>query len=419
MKNRSVINALWMMSEKLVTLFGLFFVTSFVAKYIGPYRFGQLALAIAIFQVVQVMAQMGCDNIIFKRVSQKVTSDIKLIYSTFLVRGSIYLVLSTFVLLYFIPKSDFVNLVFLISVCLACLFTSLDVFVIYNDATLNSKFNTIANVVGLIIGLALRYLIAYFELSMFYLSIPIVLTTLIPFLIRMYYSPSIPFIKSQNKIRYNKYLIITGIPLVISTVSMTIYSRINQFTLSYFKGDYDLGIYSVALTLGTAWVFIGNALAISFLSKIYAEKDDDVALNKASGLSACIFIMLSTFPLFFFLFGKKIIFLLYGEQYLQAYNLLIILCFSTVVTSLGFVSNRYIVKLSGYSYLSKKTVLILLFSVPVSTLMVYYFGIYGAAYSVLFIETISLTIMNYFFHNGIILKMHLGAFNLKNILKMK
>jgi len=51
--------------------------------------------------------------------------------------------------------------------------------------------------------------------------------------------------------------------------------------------------------------------------------------------------------------------------------------------------------------------------------MVYYFGIYGAAYSVLFIETISLTIMNYFFHNGIILKMHLGAFNLKNILKMK
>lgn len=51
------------------------FVTSFVAKYIGPSRFGQLALAIAIFQVVQVVAQLGCDNIIFKRVSQNATSD--------------------------------------------------------------------------------------------------------------------------------------------------------------------------------------------------------------------------------------------------------------------------------------------------------------------------------------------------------
>lgn len=386
MKNRSIINALWMMSEKLVTLFGLFFVTSFVAKYIGPYRFGQLALAIAIFQVVQVVAQLGCDNIIFKRVSQKLISGLKLIYSTFIIRASIYILLSIFVLLYFFPKTDTLNLVFLISVCLACLFTSLDVFVIYNDATLNSKFNTIANVIGLIIGLALRYVIAYFELSVFYLSIPIVLTTFIPFILRLYHAPSSPAMKIHNKIRYNKYLILTGIPLVISTVSMTIYSRINQFTLSYFKGSYDLGLYSVALTLGTAWVFIGNALAISFLSKIYAEKDDCTALNKASGLSACIFIMLSFFPVFFFVFGKNIINILYGEQYIQAYNLLIILCFSTVVTSLGFVSNRYIVKLSGYSYLSKKTVLILLFSLPVSISMVYYFGMYGAAYSVLIIE---------------------------------
>ncbi|MXF46380.1 oligosaccharide flippase family protein [Raoultella sp. Lac2] len=419
MKNRSVINALWMMSEKLVTLFGLFFVTSFVAKYIGPYRFGQLALAIAIFQVVQVVAQMGCDNIIFKRVSQKTLSGIKLIYSTFFVRGCIYVTLSSLVLLYFFPKADSINLIFFASVCIACFFTSMDVFVIYNDATLNSKFNTIANVIGLVAGLVLRYIVAYFEMPIYYLALPIVLTTLIPFIIRLYYAPSIPLIKLHDKVRYNKYLIHTGIPLVISTVSMTIYSRINQFSLSYFKGSYDLGIYSVALTLGTAWVFIGNALAISFLSKIYAEKDDDVALNKASGLSACVFIVLLTFPFFFYFFGKSIIQILYGVKYLQAYNLLIILCISTVITSLGFVSNRYIVKMSGYRYLSKKTVIILIFSIPISTLMVYFFGMNGAAYSVLIIELLSLTIMNYFFRERVILKMHIGAFNLKNIKKMR
>lgn len=51
--------------------FWVIFVTSFVAKYIGPYRFGQIALSIAIFQVVQVISQMGCDNILFKRASKK------------------------------------------------------------------------------------------------------------------------------------------------------------------------------------------------------------------------------------------------------------------------------------------------------------------------------------------------------------
>lgn len=48
-----------MMSEKIISIFGLFFVTSFVAKYVGPTTFGQISLAIALFQVVQIIAQMG------------------------------------------------------------------------------------------------------------------------------------------------------------------------------------------------------------------------------------------------------------------------------------------------------------------------------------------------------------------------
>lgn len=410
---------MWMMSEKVITLFGLFFVTSFVAKYIGPSRFGQLALAIAIFQVVQVVAQLGCDNIIFKRVSQNATSGLKLIYSSFAIRAAIYIFIAFIVLAFFYKDTDFINFVFLLSVCIACFFTSMDVFTIYNDATLNSKFNTIANVFGLIIGLVLRYIIAFFELPIHLLSLPIILTTMVPFIIRLYFTPKIRNIKLKYKRRYNSYLFATGIPLVISTISMTIYSRVNQFSLSYFSGSYELGIYSVALTLGTAWVFIGNALSISFLSKIYSEKDEFLAKDKTSGLIASVFTVLLVFPVFFVLFGKRIIFILYGNDYLAAYNILVILCLSTIVTSLGFISNRYIVKLSGYNYLSKKTILILLFSIPISIAMVYQWGLYGAAYSVLIIELLSLTIMNYFFREGVVLKMHLGAFNLRNIKKLK
>ncbi|HIE9591177.1 oligosaccharide flippase family protein [Klebsiella variicola] len=419
MRKSSITNAIWMMSEKLITLFGLFFVTSFVAKYIGPFRFGQLALAIAIFQVVQVIAQLGCDNIIFKRVSQNALSGLKLIYSSFAIRSTIYIFIAFIVLAFFYKDTDFINFIFLLSVCVACFFTSMDVFTIYNDATLNSKFNTIANVFGLIIGLVLRYVIAFFELPIYLLSLPIVLTTMIPFIIRLYFTPKVSNIKVKYKKRYNKYLFATGVPLVISTISMTIYSRVNQFSLSYFSGSYELGIYSVALTLGTAWVFIGNALSISFLSKIYSEKDELLAKDKTSGLITSVFIILLIFPCFFILCGKYIIFILYGSDYLPSYNILVILCLSTIVTSLGFISNRYIVKLSGYNYLSKKTILILFFSIPISVAMVYYWGLYGAAYSVLIIELLSLTIMNYFFRKGIVLKMHLGAFNLRNVKKLK
>ncbi|HGX1998556.1 TPA: oligosaccharide flippase family protein, partial [Escherichia coli] len=99
-------------SEKIISIFGLFFVTSFVAKYIGPYRFGQIALSIAIFQVVQVISQMGCDNILFKRASKKKTSAISLIASTFHLRTFLYFVLSFFILCYFSITGDAISLIF-------------------------------------------------------------------------------------------------------------------------------------------------------------------------------------------------------------------------------------------------------------------------------------------------------------------
>lgn len=415
MRGKSFTNALWMVSEKIISIFGLLFVTSFVAKYIGPYRFGQIALAIAVFQIVQVIAQMGFDNILFKRISVNRASGLKLISATFKIRTYIYSAISVLVLLYFYNKGDTLSFIFMASVCISFYFTSIDVYMIYNDASLASKINTYANVVGLIISLAIRYFIAELRLPVWLLSIPIVLTSLIPFFIRYLMAPKLNTLGKRHVKKYNRYIIYTGIPLVISTVSMAIYSRINQFTVSYFVGNYDLGIYSVALTLGTTWGFVGNALAISFLSKIYAEKNSETARDKTAGLILGVLAVLLLFPVGFIILGKFVIFHLYGEHYISAYKIGVVICFSTIISTIGFISNRYIVKYSGYSYLSKKTLLALLISIPLSAIMVSCFGIMGAAYSIIIIEILSLTVMNYFYGDYLVLKMHLRIFNMKNI----
>ncbi|HCR4082370.1 TPA: oligosaccharide flippase family protein, partial [Proteus mirabilis] len=79
MNKKILHNAIWMISEKAISIIGLFLVTSYVAKYVGPETFGIIALATATFQIVQIIAQLGNDNIIFKRVSKNNRSGIKLI----------------------------------------------------------------------------------------------------------------------------------------------------------------------------------------------------------------------------------------------------------------------------------------------------------------------------------------------------
>ncbi|ARF48477.1 oligosaccharide flippase family protein [Pantoea stewartii] len=71
-------NSLWMIIEKLVAVFGLMFVTSFVAKYVGPVTFGVIAISMLIFQFIQSVAMMGCDVILLKRIAQNHRSGIRL-----------------------------------------------------------------------------------------------------------------------------------------------------------------------------------------------------------------------------------------------------------------------------------------------------------------------------------------------------
>lgn len=80
--NKIALNAVWMMSEKIISIFGLIFVTSSVAKYVGPNLFGQIALSLSIFQIVQIIAQMGGGTIIFKRLSKNLNSGVLLLNAT-------------------------------------------------------------------------------------------------------------------------------------------------------------------------------------------------------------------------------------------------------------------------------------------------------------------------------------------------
>ncbi|HBR2544852.1 TPA: polysaccharide biosynthesis C-terminal domain-containing protein, partial [Klebsiella pneumoniae] len=70
------------------------------------------------------------------------------------------------------------------------------------------------------------------------------------------------------------------------------------------------------------------------------------------------------------------------------------------------VATRYIVRHSGYSFLSKKMFFTLITSVLLSVPLVYFYGIVGAAIATFLTEFISLTLYNYFFKNRVIFDLH-------------
>ncbi|EPL0860722.1 oligosaccharide flippase family protein, partial [Acinetobacter baumannii] len=165
-------NSLWMLIEKGISLFGLIFIISAVAKYTGPTIYGEIALAASIFIVLKTIAQLGLDQIYFKYVSQNKPYHSLFLENSMIFVSIIYIILSIFVVMWAYFNTSFTGFFFISSTAIAYYFTSIDLTNSFYEGQLLSKFNVLANIIGLFIALILRYSIVYFKLNVLYLSIP-------------------------------------------------------------------------------------------------------------------------------------------------------------------------------------------------------------------------------------------------------
>jgi len=364
---------------------------------------------------VQTLSWFGGQNIIFKRMSEKSKSGIALAIHTQNQRRFFFLLSSSAVLIYLYFFTDIIVFLFGVANCIATYYIVMDFFSIYNNTQLKSKINTITNVIGLSVALLIRFSISYFKMPVNYFTIPIIIIPLIPYFLRLIYFNYTTKINENRKGAgmYNRHMLFTGGALILSSLSADIYTQISSIFLAKILSYSNLGVYSVALTIGGAWSFIVLALITSFFSKIYSEKDQitvEMLLIKINRIVIlCSLIALAGF----YFFGEYFIHLLYGDKYMDSVSIIPIIIIGTMFSALGTICYRYMIKESGYSYLAKKMFLCCVLTIPLSWLMINSFGINGAAYCFLIVEIMSCTLLNYFFRNKTIIKMHLNIFKLR------
>ncbi|MCL9667435.1 polysaccharide biosynthesis C-terminal domain-containing protein [Rosenbergiella epipactidis] len=407
LNNNKAVNALWMMSEKFISLFGLIFVTSYVAKYIGPENFGRLTYATTIFGLVRVIAMLGLDDIFFQKISSNQLLGEKILQSSKSIRDFIFIIFSILFLVYFYFVTDYLTFYFSIAACLAVFFSTKDVYSIYFDALLMSKFNTVCNVIGLCMSMLIRYLIVYFSLPLEFFFLSIVSSSLIPYFIR-----SIIFSKKKllryklnknNESKYRRYIFLVSKQMLFYALSVQIVIRVSAFFLGS-KSNYDLGIYSIASTLSYGYFFMLSAVITSFVGNIY----NGVSLGEKRKVYSQIlfiqFILFLSFFIFIDFLGANIIKILYGKEFSDAVNILPLLTVACFFSGINTLNEKYMIGFHGYSYLKKKKLILTLFTISVNCILVNWYGYTGAAYATLITEFISMTLFSYFFKSRELLK---------------
>ena len=71
--------------------------------------------------------------------------------------------------------------------------------------------------------------------------------------------------------RYRKFMLGWGVNLLSTHFQLQFY-KTSQLFLG-IKSQYDLGIYTVAMTLGNSFYFVLVAIISSYFTQVYVEKD--------------------------------------------------------------------------------------------------------------------------------------------------
>lgn len=377
-------NSGWLLFDKLIRMVLGLLVGAWVARYLGPAQYGELAYVLAYIAFFQAVANLGMDGIIVRDIARNPSVAEQILGTTFALR----LVAGTGCWLVAIGSMAWLNGWQDRSVTLTALaggslaFQATDTIDLWFQSQSQSRLTVVAKLVAYLLssGAKITLILIHAPLVAFGAVMALdALTAAMGLAIAYRRYPTAG--RWRQMAGQGKTLLQESWPFILSGVSIMVYMRIDQIMLKGMLGDKSLGIYAAALPLSSIWQFIPVTLATSFAPYIAQRKAESeqrymTALSNVfrlfSGLA-----LLTCIPTA--LLATFIVQQLYGTAYSETATVLAIHVFTNLFISLGAAQGLWLVN-EGKSWLSLyKTVIGAAICIIGNWVLIPHFGVTGAA----------------------------------------
>lgn len=253
-----------LLGAQILTRLVSFFYVFYLARNLGVSEFGLLTVALAYFSLLSAVADFGFNRFLIREVARDFTKIPELLYNISLFRlaltSVIFAVFAT-ILYTFDPASGRVNLILLavlailpqtiaqtfdaIFIAVRKLQISAIALLITNLSTAGVGFLLVKEgfgAIGAVVALILGQLVG---------------AILLLFLLKTLKSPLLSHVKFASI----KKVIIGSLPYGLLTVLGLVYFRIDAVMLSYFRGNFETGLYGAAFKFLEAVIFVPAAVS--------------------------------------------------------------------------------------------------------------------------------------------------------------
>lgn len=390
----------WGIMYKFYTLGLSFLTTWFIGRFLGPEKLGEYSLIQSTFLLFTTLIIGGTDVLVSLEFSLKNYNGVNFTSSLYF-RISLAIVSLIILLLTRLIPISFIPILFLF-LCLN-IFNYLETYY-YSNGNIR-RYLFIFTVVTIPFFL-LKACILYNTFDIKYKFILDAIEIAIIFTIGFYLlRKSIDFKKVFTKrvsILEKKEFIQSLTPLLLNSIFLILYSRIDQFFIHKYFGNSSLGIYSSYLQFTSIITIPISAIAIQSFPELARLKNINNLEyeNHAKDLTKKIIFYNILWIIILYIVGNNIYHLLYGKKY--EFNLLdiIILSIGYVFNCTGMIAGQLSVINKSFWLPISRSIIGLIVSITSSLTLLPHYSIRGAVFGFLITSLITNLLAYSFFKSG-------------------
>ena len=414
-------NTSWLMAERIFRMTVALLIGVYVARFLGPDRFGLLSYTNSFVSLFIAIATLGLDSIVIRELVKNPESKNELLGTSFGLK-IIGTILMWFFILASIPftENETQTNVFIAIIAMAILFQAFNVIDFNFQAKVKSRYVVQVQVVQL-------FVTSLTKLFFIYLEAPLAWFVWVYFIDAFFLACGLVAIYHFNegkiwlwrfKLEVAKTLLRDSWPLIFSGVLVSIYVSIDQVMIKQMIDTQAVGFYSIATRLSTAWYFIPIAVTGSMFPAILNAKHKKLSVyHKRLQILYDILVWMAIFlAILIFFLSDTIINVLLGNKYAPSASVLSIAIFAGIFTNMGLVNNKYFEAENRQKDILYRSLIGVSVNIFLNIILIQEYGIYGAAFATISAQISTSILYTYIKKDSrILFYMFLKCFDIRRI----
>jgi O-antigen/teichoic acid export membrane protein len=390
------------MGHRVLSMVVALFVGVYVARYLGPERFGLLSYAGSFVGLFTALATLGLDGIMVRELVKAPERRDELLGTAFWLKagGAIMMWIGIAAAIPFTHNDTQTNILIII-IAFGVIFQAFNVIDFNYQAEVKSKFVVYAHLTSFVISSVIKLVLVW-------ISAPLVWFACVFLLDAVVHAVGLTamYLKNTGKIWYWKWrwetakeLLRDSWPLILSSGAIMIQARIDQVMLKEMIGSAEVGQYSVAMRMIEAFGFIPMVIYSSLAPSITNAKKTSETFyrQRLIQLYRLMFLLFLATAIPIYLTAKPVVIFLFGEAYAKAGWLLQLFAIRLFFTNLGVARSLFITNNNLFKYSFVASVIGAILNITFNYLLIPIYSASGAIIATIISFTVTIFVLDAFY----------------------